>query len=79
MSVSAEVEALLRKKEAEVAERRKAGVKLIETYLREHPNTPEVGELLFQLAELRWEESKANFLADMVRYNNAVDACQKEK
>jgi TolA-binding protein len=79
LSVSAEVEALLRKKEQEVAERRKAGVKLIETYLREHPGTPEVGELLFQLAELKWEESKANFLSDMVRYNNAVDACQKEK
>jgi TolA-binding protein len=79
LAVSQEVEELLRKKEAEVAERRKAGVKLIETYLREHPGTPETAELLFQLAELRWEQSKAEFLDKMAGYNAALERCQKEK
>jgi TolA-binding protein len=79
LAVSREIEELLRQKEREVAERRKAGVKLIETYLREHPNTPETAELLFQLAELKWEQSKANFLEQMAGYNAAVERCQQEK
>ena len=79
LAVSQEVEALLRQKEREVAERRKAGVTLIETYLREHPRTPETAELLFQLAELRWEEAKAEFLERMAGYNAAVERCQQAK
>ncbi len=79
LAVSKEIEDLLRKKEAEVAARRGAGVKLIETYLREHPGTPETAELLFQLAELRWEQAKADFLSQMTAYNTAIDRCQDEK
>ena len=79
LAVSGQIEVLLQKKEREVAERRRAGIALIETYLREHPGTPETAELLFQLAELRWEQSKADFLAQMSGYNAALDRCAKEK
>ena len=79
LAVSSQIEALLLKKEREVEGRRRAGIALIETYLREHPNTPETAELLFQLAELRWEQSKADFLAQMSGYNAALDRCAKEK
>ncbi|MFI5290101.1 MAG: tetratricopeptide repeat protein, partial [Polyangia bacterium] len=79
LAVSREVEALLREKESEVAEKRKAGIALIETYLREHQPGPETPEVLFQLAELKWEESKASFLAKMGAYTGAVDACTQAK
>jgi len=79
LAVSKEIEDLLKQKEAEVAERRKAGVKLIEVYLKEHPGTPETSELLFQLAELKWEQSKADFLSQMGTYNTALERCQQEK
>jgi TolA-binding protein len=79
LAVSRDVEALLRAKEAEVAERRRAGIALIETYLREHPPSAETPEVLFQLAELRWEESKSSFLSQMAAYNAAVEKCAKQK
>jgi len=78
LAVSREVEGLLKAKEALVAERRKAGIGLIETYLREHQPGPETSEVLFQLAELRWEETKANFLGQMAIYNGAVERCATE-
>jgi TolA-binding protein len=78
LAVSKEVESLLRAKESLVAERRKTGIALIETYLREHQPGPETAEVLFQLAELRWEESKAAFLAQMAVYNAGVEKCAKE-
>jgi TolA-binding protein len=79
LAVSKEVESLLRRKEAEVAVKRRQGIALLETYLREHPPTPETPEVMFQLAELRWEESKASFLGEMAVYNAAVEQCAKAK
>ncbi len=75
LAVSHEVESLLRAKEALVTEKRKAAIALIETYLREHQPSTETPEVLFQLAELRWEESKAHFLSEMGSFNNAVEKC----
>ena len=39
----------------------------LETYLREHGPTPETAEVVFQLAELKWEEAKSQFLTQMAR------------
>ena len=50
--------------------RRQAAAKafaLLETYLREHGPTPETPEVMFQLAELKWEEAKSQFLPQMAR------------
>jgi TolA-binding protein len=77
LAVSQQVEDLLRAKEAQVAERRRAGIALIEIYLREHPPSVETPEVVFQLAELRWEESKAQFLTQMAAYNAALEKCSK--
>lgn len=77
LTISHEVEELLRAKEAQVAERRKAGIALIETYLREHKPGPETSEVLFQLAELKWEAAKATFLSEMATYNAGVERCVK--
>jgi TolA-binding protein len=79
LTVSTQVESLLKEKEALVATKRRAAIGLIEKYLRETPASPETAEVLFQLAELRWEESKARFLSQMALYNNAAEKCAAEK
>jgi cellulose synthase operon protein C len=79
LAVSSQVEQLLAHKEAEVAQKRQEGIRLIEIYLREHPHTPETAEVLFQLAELKWEEAKATFLSQMAVYNAAVEKCASSK
>jgi TolA-binding protein len=79
LAVSHEVEALLKQKEAEVAVKRRQGIGLLEQYLREHGPTPETPEVMFQLAELKWEESKSHFLGQMAAYNASVEKCAQEK
>jgi TolA-binding protein len=79
LAVSREVEELLRFKEAQVAQKRREGIVLLEQYLRENGPTPQTPEIIFQLAELKWEEAKSQFLSDMGAYNNAVEACNKQK
>jgi TolA-binding protein len=79
LAVSHEVEQLLKAKEGLVAEKRKAAIALIETYLREHQPGPETAEVLFQLAELKWEESKATFLARMAAHTAAQENCARAK
>ena len=53
LAVSHEVEALIQQKEAMVAVKRREGIRLLETYLREHGPRPETAEVIFQLAELK--------------------------
>ncbi|MCU1280817.1 MAG: hypothetical protein JWM53_4363, partial [bacterium] len=72
LAVSQEVEALIQQKEAMVAVKRRQGIALLETYLREHGPTPETAEVMFQLAELKWEEAKSQFLSQMAAFNAAV-------
>lgn len=79
LAVSHEVEELLRRKEAEVAVKRRQGIVLLEQYLREHGPTPQTPEVMFQLAELRWEEAKSQFLSEMAKFNAAVEECNKAK
>ena len=79
LAVSHEVEALIQQKEAEVAVKRREGIRLLETYLREHGPTPETAEVMFQLAELKWEEAKSQFLTQMTAFNAAVEKCNAEK
>jgi TolA-binding protein len=79
LRVSAEVEALLRAREAEVGVRRRQAIQLLEAYLATQPPSEETPEVLFQLAELRWEESKAAFLALMATHNATVERCAREK
>src|SRR4051812_25146178 len=75
LAVSAQVEQILRQKEAQVAVKRREGIGLLETFLREHPPSAETPEVVFQLAELKWEESKATFLSEMAAFNAAVEKC----
>ncbi len=79
VTLSNEVEAILREKERVVGEKRRAAIALIEKFLREHKGAPEEPEVLFQLAELRWEESKSQFLVEMAAYNAIQERCAKEK
>jgi TolA-binding protein len=79
LAISHEVEALISAKEAEVQVRRRQGIALLETYLREHGPTPETPEVIFQLAELKWEEAKSQFLAQMALSNAAIEQCAKAK
>ena len=79
LAVSHEVEALIEQKEAQVAVKRREGIRLLETYLREHGPTPETAEVMFQLAELKWEESKSQFLSQMAAFNAAVEKCNAPK
>ncbi|MGZ3426533.1 MAG: hypothetical protein ACXVCV_07785, partial [Polyangia bacterium] len=79
LAVSHEVEALISQKEALVAVKRRQGIVLLETYLREHGPTPETPEVMFQLAELKWEEAKSQFLTQMAAFNAAVEKCNEQK
>ena len=79
LAVSHEVEAMIQQKEAEVAVKRRQGIVLLETYLREHGPTPETPEVMFQLAELKWEEAKSQFMTQMAAFNAAVEKCNGEK
>ena len=79
LAVSHEVEALIQQKEAMVTVKRREGIRLLETYLREHGPTPETAEVMFQLAELKWEEAKSQFLEQMAAFNAAVEKCNAEK
>ena len=79
LAVSHEVEEMIQQKEAMVAVKRREGIALLETYLREHGPTPETPEVMFQLAELKWEEAKSQFLTQMAAFNAAVEKCNAEK
>src|SRR4051812_46026258 len=79
LAVSSQVEQILRQKEAQVGVKRREGIGLLETFLREHQPTAETPEVIFQLAELRWEEAKASFLSEMAAYNTAVEKCSNNK
>ncbi len=79
LAVSQNVEAIMRGKEREVADRRRVAIGLAEKYLAENTPGPETPEVMFQLAELRWEQSKADFLEQMAAYNGAVEHCGKLK
>src|SRR4051812_33261188 len=45
LQISRDIEGLLRKKEAEVAVRRRQGIELLQVYLRDHAATPETAEV----------------------------------
>ncbi len=77
--ISAEMEGVLKRKEALVAEKRRQAIGLLEEYLRTHKVTEATGEIVFQLAELRWEESKASFLEKMAKYNAETERCTAAK
>ncbi len=79
LAVSAQVEQVLRQKEAQVVVKRRQGIALLEQYLREHGPTPQTAEVMFQLAELKWEEAKSQFLSDMATFNAAVEQCNAQK
>ena len=79
LAVSHEVELLIQQKEAQVTVKRREGIRLLETYLREHGPTPQTPEVMFQLAELKWEEAKSQFLTQMAAFNAAVEKCNQEK
>lgn len=76
--LSAEVEGMVKRREALVAEKRKIAIGLLEEFLRTQPVDAQTGEIVFQLAELRWEESKANFLEKMAKYNADTEKCTEE-
>ncbi|HEX4459505.1 MAG TPA: tetratricopeptide repeat protein, partial [Polyangia bacterium] len=79
LAVSAQVEQILRQKEGQVVVKRRQGIQLLEQYLREHGPTPQTAEVLFQLAELKWEEAKYQFLGEMAAFNAAVEQCNAQK
>jgi TolA-binding protein len=69
----------LHEKEAQVVDARHEAINLLETYLRESPHSREQAEALYKLAELYWEESKAQYLEKMGRYEAAVSACHTDR
>src|SRR5437763_14858268 len=69
----------LHEKEGEVTAARREAIGLIESYLRDSPQSKEQAEALYKLAELYWEESKAVYLEKMGRYQEAVTACHADR
>jgi TolA-binding protein len=69
----------LHEKEAQVVAARREAIGLIESYLRDSPQSKEQAEALYKLAELYWEESKAGYLEKMGAYQAAVTACHNDR
>jgi len=78
-AVPPQIEAIIVHKEKEVRAARAEGIKLLEDYLRDSPESPETAEALFKLAELSWEEAQADYLDRMGRYQDLVATCKRDR
>lgn len=76
LPVSPEIESLIARKSRQAAAARKEGIDLLESYLRDARDSNETAEVLYKLAELRWEEAQVTYLDAMGRYEAAVEACR---
>lgn len=60
---NAQLEQLLAERETLLANRRTTAINLLEEFIREEPeNAPEMPDALLRLAELRWEQARADYL-----------------
>lgn len=74
------IEKAIAEREAQIVLARKEGIQLLEDFLRDSPKAREreTAEALFKLAELYWEDSKAQYLVKMGDYQRAVAACRQD-
>jgi TolA-binding protein len=60
---NATLEQLLAEREQLLEQRRRTAIELLETFIREEPESaPEMPDALLRLAELRWEQARADYL-----------------
>ncbi|MFW5921583.1 MAG: tetratricopeptide repeat protein, partial [Polyangiales bacterium] len=65
----AQLERLLAEREQLVVERRKQAIRLLERFIRHEPEgAPEMPDALLRLAELRWEQARAEYLEAFARW-----------
>jgi TolA-binding protein len=66
-------------KEAEVRAVRAEGIKLLEKFLEDSPDSRETAEALYKLAELTWEEAQAEHLDRMSAYTELQSRCREDR
>lgn len=71
-----ELQALLERKEKKRNAKRKEAIGLLRAFLDSKPTGDSRAEGLFKLAELLWEESRIQYVADMDKYDRALEKCR---
>ncbi|MEO0324762.1 MAG: tetratricopeptide repeat protein [Myxococcota bacterium] len=73
-AVEAQLGALLAEREQLVCERRREAISLLEAFVRDEPETaPEMPDALLRLAELLWEDARAETLVAFAAWNEAPE------
>ncbi|HJL15763.1 MAG TPA: tetratricopeptide repeat protein [Sandaracinaceae bacterium LLY-WYZ-13_1] len=63
------LERLLEERERLLEQRRRTAIELLETFIREEPESaPEMPDALLRLAELRWEQARADYLEEFAAW-----------
>src|SRR6185295_12528754 len=73
------IEEAISDKQKQVVAARREGIRLLEDFLKSSSKSRETAEALYKLAELYWEDSKANYLDGMGKYQGAVAECHKDR
>lgn len=73
------VEAAIREREAAAVAARREGIGLLQGFLRDSDRPDETAEALFKLAELQWDEARADYLERMGRHEALVEACRADR
>jgi TolA-binding protein len=68
---------LIAKKEKQRDGKRKEAIGLLEQFLRSKPTGAGRAEGLFKLAELLWEDARAEYVKDMTTYDRRVERCRQ--
>jgi TolA-binding protein len=74
-----ELLALLEKKEKQANAKRDEAIKLLKSFLATRPTGDSRAEGLFKLAELLWEDTRRQYIADMDAYERKLERCRTRR
>ncbi len=73
-----ELTTMLEEREAKADAKRAEAIELLRTFIASAPTGDAHAEALFKLAELLWEDSRRQFIANMDRYERELEACSRK-
>ncbi len=76
-ALSDDIERMLSEKEAQAAAKRTEAIELLRGFIDTDPTGEARADALFKLAELLWEDSRQQFIANMDKYERALEACRR--
>lgn len=72
-----ELEAMLLEREKQAHAKRDEAIGLLRAFIDSGPTGESRADALFKLAELLWEDARQDFIANMDRYERALEACSR--